>query len=70
RTLDSHGPIRQPPTMEITASSFKLRANAPEGQKAISYQLKAPGGTNQKVFDQQLQKAEFEKSIAALRAHL
>lgn len=25
--------------MEITASSFNLRANAPEGQKAISYQL-------------------------------
>jgi len=24
--------------MEITASRFKLRANAPEGQKAISYQ--------------------------------
>jgi hypothetical protein len=25
--------------MEIKASSFKLRANAPEGRKAISYQL-------------------------------
>ena len=24
--------------MEITASSLKLRANSPEGQKAISYQ--------------------------------
>jgi uncharacterized protein YdhG (YjbR/CyaY superfamily) len=24
--------------MEIKASSFKLRANAPEGRKAISYQ--------------------------------
>ena len=26
--------------MEITASSFKIRANPPEGRKAISYQLK------------------------------
>ena len=25
--------------MEITTSIFKLRANAPEGRKAISYQL-------------------------------
>jgi hypothetical protein len=30
---------RQRPGMEIKASSFKLRANAPEGRKAISYQL-------------------------------
>jgi len=30
------------PTTEMTASSFKLRANAPEGQKAISYQLAMP----------------------------
>jgi len=29
--------------MEITASSLKLRANAPEGQKAISYQHAAAG---------------------------
>jgi len=36
--LDSHRPISHAPTMEITASRFKLRANAPEGQNAISYQ--------------------------------
>lgn len=29
--------------MEITASSFKLRANASEGRKAISYQLVVGG---------------------------
>jgi len=29
--------------MEIIASSLKLRANAPEGQKAISYQIKKDG---------------------------
>ena len=38
RTLDSHRRIWHPPTIEITASSFKLRANAPEGRKAISYE--------------------------------
>ena len=38
RTLDSHGSNRHPPIKKITASSFKLRANAPEGQKAISDQ--------------------------------
>ena len=27
------------PDTEILASSFRLRANAPEGRKAISYQL-------------------------------
>ncbi len=32
--------------------------------------LKAPAGANPKTFDQELQKAEFEKSIATLRAHL
>lgn len=32
--------------------------------------LKAPAGSPQITFDQQLQKAEFEKSIAALRAHI
>jgi sugar phosphate isomerase/epimerase len=31
--------------------------------------LKAPEGTNAKAFDQQLQKAEFENSIATLRRH-
>lgn len=30
---------RQHPDMEPTASSFKLRANSPEGRKAISYQI-------------------------------
>jgi hypothetical protein len=29
RTFESHGPFRHPPNMEVTASSFKLRANAP-----------------------------------------
>jgi hypothetical protein len=38
RTLDSHDPIGQPQSMEIIASSFKLRSNALESQKAISYQ--------------------------------
>jgi hypothetical protein len=28
--------------MEMTASSFKLRANAPEGRKAISYPKRFP----------------------------
>jgi len=37
-TLDSKSRIWQSPTMGITASRFKLRANAPEGRKAISYQ--------------------------------
>jgi len=37
--LDFRSPIWQHPTMEMTASSFKLRANATEGRKAISYQL-------------------------------
>ena len=36
--LDSQSPIWQRLGMEITVSRFKLRANAPEGQKAISYQ--------------------------------
>jgi len=36
--LDSKSPIWQRPGMEITASSLKLRADAPEGRKAISYQ--------------------------------
>lgn len=31
--------------------------------------LKAPAGTDAKAFDQQLQKTEFEKSIAVLRQH-
>ena len=39
RALDSQSPIWCRPGMEITASSFKLRANAPEGRKAISYQI-------------------------------
>jgi hypothetical protein len=39
--LGSQSPIWQRPGMEITAFSFKLRANAPEGRKAISYQLNA-----------------------------
>ena len=39
RVFDSQSPICQRPGMERTASSFKLRANAPEGRKAISYQL-------------------------------
>jgi len=38
RALDSQRPMWPHPTTEMTASSFKLRANAPEGQKAISYQ--------------------------------
>ena len=38
-TLDSHRPIWDLSTNEITASSFKLRANVPKGGKAISYQL-------------------------------
>jgi hypothetical protein len=33
RALDSQSPIWQRLGMEITASSFKLRANAPEGRK-------------------------------------
>ena len=39
RALDSQSPIWCRPGMEITASSFKLRASAPEGRKAISYQI-------------------------------
>jgi hypothetical protein len=38
RELESQNRIWQRPGMEIKASSFKLRANAPEGRKAISYQ--------------------------------
>ena len=38
RALDSQSPIWQRSGVEITASSFKPRANAPEGRKAISYQ--------------------------------
>ena len=37
--ISSLPPRRNRPGMEITASSFKLRANAPEGRKAISYQI-------------------------------
>jgi hypothetical protein len=36
RALDSQTPIWQRPRMGITDSSFKLRADAPEGRKAIS----------------------------------
>jgi hypothetical protein len=35
--LGSQSPIWQRPGMEITAFRFKLRANAPEGRKAISF---------------------------------
>jgi hypothetical protein len=40
--LDSQGPIRQRLGVKTTAFSFKSRANAPEGRKAISYQRRLP----------------------------
>jgi len=40
-TVDSHRPIWDAPTVEITASRFKFRANAPEDRKAISYQAES-----------------------------
>ena len=39
RALDSQSPIWCRPGMEITASSFKLRASAPGGRKAVSYKI-------------------------------
>ena len=39
RALESQTPICQHPAMETPAPSIKLRANTPEGRKAISYQL-------------------------------
>ena len=51
RTLDSGGSIRHLPNKKITASSFELRANAPEGQKAISYHnMKKPNILNIPLF--------------------
>ena len=38
RSLDPRSPNWDHPTNEMTAPSFKLRANDPEGRKAISYQ--------------------------------
>lgn len=38
RVLDPPSPLWQRLRVEITASSLKLRANAPEGCQAISYQ--------------------------------
>ena len=39
RELDYQSPIWQRPGMEGTASSFKLRANAPEGRKRFPINL-------------------------------
>ena len=40
--LDFQSPICHHPTVEMIASSIRLRANAPEGRKAISYQHQLP----------------------------
>jgi len=40
RMLDSRNLNRHPSNLEITSSSFKLPANAPEGRKVISHQMK------------------------------
>lgn len=45
RQLAAQGPIWQHPTMGVVASRFRLRANAPKGRKAISYQ-QSPEHTN------------------------
>jgi hypothetical protein len=45
RTLESHGPFRHLPIMETPASSFKLRANTPDGWHVISYQQELKAGT-------------------------
>jgi hypothetical protein len=58
--------------MEIKASSFKLRADVPEGRKAISYQpeTRQYNGTNRSVdlfdaADKNLGKALGEATVAA-----
>lgn len=44
RMLETHGPFRQPPTIEMTAPSFNNRPKAQNGQKAISYQHELKAG--------------------------
>lgn len=44
RALEFQSPICQHQVMESPASIFKLRANAPEGRKAICHQLKIMNG--------------------------
>lgn len=54
------------PDLEVTDITAFLKLTRQGSPPTI---LKAPEGTDAKAFDQKLQKAELEKSIATLRAH-
>jgi len=55
------------PNLKITDIASFLRLCQQGTPPSI---LKAPEGTDTKVFDQELQKSEFEKSIATLRRYI